>query len=325
MIILTAFVAFLVPAITSASVVTFDKSPDVIHTILTKHMTLKCSIKDSASAPSGALVGRSILNTQSNVQFVTSIVVLKDGQEVASITPFSPARALQVNGSWDQMNVTGAMQGQAGERGWLTLSWFYPDAAEAGNYTCEVNGINDVGHNLKYTASLSMSVRNPDMNDIIEHVHDQGMELEIQKLKNQEASQKINDLELKLSNLKSNLLTEMENKLDSMRAMLNDSKHYESGEVQFDNSNSYYYDWTSEGNYRTKNITVYFQSPYTKTPIIHLSPVHFDYYLRSSNYDSNYWIDVVDLTETEFTIFCKSIYNSYAYLKDLQVNWISIA
>ena len=152
------------------------------------------------------------------------------------------------------------------------------------------------------------------------------MELEIQKLKNQEASQKINDLELKLSNLKSNILTEMENKLDSMRAMLNDSKHYESGEVQFDNSNTYV--WASEGNYRTKNVTVYFQSPYTKTPIIHLSPVHFDYYQssRNSNYDSNYWIDVVDLTETEFTIVCKSSnYNGYAYLKDLQVNWISIA
>lgn len=309
--------------VTSASVVTFEKSPDVIHTVLTKQMTLSCSIKDSA--PSGSLIGRSLM-TPTNVKYVTSILVLRNGKEIATITPFSPATALQANDYWDRLNVTGSIPGQAGEQGRLTLTWLYPDDLEAGNYSCEVNGINAIGHNVMLSAELVMGVRHPDMSDIIQHVHDQGMQIDLQKIENQKALDKISDLELKLASQKSEIMAAMNSRLDDVMNQLNNSRHYENGTVECDNSNTGR-DWTVVGNFKEKNTTVQFSYPYSSTPIIHVSPVRLNQYHRNSDsYPSNYWIEVVDVSRTEFTIVCKaSSRSSYIYIENLQVSWISIA
>ena len=81
---------------TSGSKITLTSSPSSVQPSLTKSLNISCSLHDT-SLPSGALIGRSVTNTSYDVTHVTSILIMRDGSDVASITPYTAAKSSLTN------------------------------------------------------------------------------------------------------------------------------------------------------------------------------------------------------------------------------------
>ena len=83
---------------------------------LTSDLTLRCRL--SASATSGPVIGkRDVLNVGqylTDVAEVTSIVVMKDGKDVASVSHVGPAHLMTSDGN---IQVSGSIKATASELG----------------------------------------------------------------------------------------------------------------------------------------------------------------------------------------------------------------
>merc|ERR1711978_380138 len=99
-----------------------------------------------------------------------SLVVQKNGVDIASITPYSPAAAVGNQGS---LNVTGQI---AASTGFLLLNWSYPGDSERGNLTCEANGIDATGHTTSFSTSLMVNVKEPSLTDLMNLLAKQAQE-----------------------------------------------------------------------------------------------------------------------------------------------------
>ena len=91
------------------------------------------------------------------------------GQDIASITLASAARPLV---SDTNLHVTGDLTRRPGERGHLELSWTYPGDDQAGEFSCEANAVNDIGHSVVFSTSLAVTAREPSLADLVNHIHD---------------------------------------------------------------------------------------------------------------------------------------------------------
>ena len=76
-------------------------------------MTLRCSLDDTSGA---GLVGRSVDRTSEDVHYVMSILVTRNGADVASITTHIPARAMA---DVTNVHVTGSIGDAPGDRGFV--------------------------------------------------------------------------------------------------------------------------------------------------------------------------------------------------------------
>ena len=73
-----------------ASVISMEKTPEVVKPGISKTLTLRCELVDSVATTIGTgLVGRSVPSTTSNVQHLSSLAIFKDGTQIASVTTFS--------------------------------------------------------------------------------------------------------------------------------------------------------------------------------------------------------------------------------------------
>jgi len=301
--------------------VQLNANPKVIQTILTQDMEMTCSFNDT---------------TGGDIRFVTSLVITRNGQEVASITPFSPVYAHDNSG---KMNASGSVSTQNGAQGYLTLKWSYPDSGQSGNYTCEVNGVNSVGHPIKYTSDVSIPVRQPTLADITLHVRDQQIEINKQNVQNLQLQFANADHETAIQNLQMDMKAQKEgldkqtaqniiinSQLDQILTNIDEARHVETGNLVFGRSDAA--PWKDVGNYMERNLTATFKNAYEKTPVIHLSPVHVVSYNLNGNlhYSLKYWLDVLQVNTTEFTVRARAegVSQTYLYFTQFDIDWISI-
>merc|ERR1712154_12968 len=110
------------------STVTLTITPSGIQPGLTSDLTLTCGVNDVITASSGGIVGRGLPDTSSQfaqaatqttdqLATVTSLVVTRNGGNVASVTTVTPAHAL----TDPNLTVTGSLGG--GVAGNLSLAW----------------------------------------------------------------------------------------------------------------------------------------------------------------------------------------------------------
>jgi len=329
----------------SGTTITFTKSPDTIQPSLTQQMTLRCSLSDGASthapttaAPSGgSLVGRRDAPGD-DIKFVTSVVVARDGLDIASVSEHVAARGLADAGS---LSVEGKITNTVGERGFLELTWEDPGMTQLGNYTCVVAGVDDVGHNVVYTTYSFVAQADLSIMDLIPYIHAQQVKARKQDTLNAELTKELNDLRTKdaetikqLNDLQSKdaettkQLNDLNSKVNAMSTTLSEARHIESGYVDCGNAGSdgtYWRDGTTSlrGNAaRYKDITVRFRKSYTNTPGVQVGVK--DAYLGAQS-ETNFGVSVARSDTHSFTVRCSLQSDDSSWMAGLRVSWISYA
>ena len=123
---------------------------------LTPSLTLTCDITSNA--------------TDDDLSFLISIVVERHNAEngsdtVASITEHSPLNQLT---SDPDLHVTGSINSTSGH---LTMTWLTPASNLTGQYQCEANGVTSVGHTVKLYDNLDISLKTPNISDLVGAIH----------------------------------------------------------------------------------------------------------------------------------------------------------
>jgi len=135
------------------SKILFSADPGVITSNLTQAMSMRCSLNETdplalTTTPGNVIGKRDVLQTQDNVNSVTSIVITRNnGDPVAQIIMGQQPKA---NADLANMRVTGDLSGSGapGEQGYLELNWTDPTTAQTGEYMCEINTIDQMGHSI---------------------------------------------------------------------------------------------------------------------------------------------------------------------------------
>jgi len=158
-----AFLLLIVGTI-EASRVELTASPAAVKPGLTRHMTVRCSLKDTAPA----VVGKreTVVQTDDNVSEVSSIIVMLDGRDIASVSHTSPAQVM--DGS-SNLQVTGSVTPNNGEQGYLELTFDFPRANNSGEFVCEVNAVRSF-HNIVFSTSKEVSFRNLTIDDMANYI-----------------------------------------------------------------------------------------------------------------------------------------------------------
>ena len=141
---------------------------------MTKSLVIRCALEDS---PSIGIVGRSIAKRQQSqtgntivvpvhddVSFVSSLIVLKDGVDISSVSEHIPAQKLVEAAN---VAVKGSITGTAGERAYLELTLDHPNQSQSGNYTCKISGIDSVGHSVTASGSIDVRALTPTLDDVV--------------------------------------------------------------------------------------------------------------------------------------------------------------
>ncbi|XP_005101068.3 uncharacterized protein LOC101863352 [Aplysia californica] len=260
-------------------------------------MTLRCSLNDTAMTVNAGLVGRrDVTQTLNNVQHVTSLVVTRNnGEQVASVTQFDPAKALVDLAS---LQVTGDVSGTSGEKGYIELTWLYPSAAQAGEYVCEVNAIGDVGHNIVFSTTLEIGVTTPTIDDLVNHIKD---------LENDTSSTRT-----KIDQIKNDISA-----VHSQLANCSKATHTETGILHCGDSTH----WVKSGQWDRNNfISHKFQYPYDQPPIVKLGIVSLDH---DNNANTRFDVELTKVDENGFQVECQTWADSRLF--DISVSWISMS
>jgi len=314
----------------SASVITLTSSPTTIQPTLTQELSLKCALEDSAvvSGPVGKRDG--VAETRTDISHLISLVVQKNGVDIASITPYSPAAAVGDQGS---LNVTGQI---AASTGFLLLNWSYPGDSERGNLTCEANGIDATGHTTSFSTSLMVDVKEPSLTDLMNLLAKQAQENKDLLNKVNQQTSLISDLNKQVSQ-QSIIDTAQSQDIAQLKtcACNNDTEtassvgQVQSGLISCGDSRT----WRELGRSEiTKTVT--FSTPYSTKPVIHLSPVavnqqssgHIGVFdSGNANHVLGYSVEVQSVSTTGFTMRCHIASTSSIYrLSQLDASWVSI-
>ena len=143
-------------------------------------MTIRCSLHDTGSPGSGSLVYQQddpaqspvqsdLTNTAEDVDFITSIVVSRDGVDIAAVSVHVPARSLVTS---PDLEVKGQLTDQPGERGFLEMTWKQPTSLQSGKYRCVVDSIDMVGHSFDFSGTLDIDEEEVSVGDLVMYVQD---------------------------------------------------------------------------------------------------------------------------------------------------------
>ena len=90
---------------------------------------------------------------------------------MATISQTSGPRLL-VNES--NVHVSGDLTGQSGERGYLEVTFTYPEGGQVGDggFSCEANAANDIGRNIVFSTSTSVQEKEVSLGDLVKQIHD---------------------------------------------------------------------------------------------------------------------------------------------------------
>jgi len=281
----------------TGSVIEFNNEPLAIQAGLSRTMKMRCSLNDTMVANvTGGMVGRDVTQTNANVQHVTSLVVMRNnGEHVASVTQYDPAKALV---DLTTLQVTGDVSGQSGERGYIELTWMYPNQAQTGEYLCEINAIDDEGHNVIFSTTLEVGVETPTTDDLVKI---------IRTLENQKET-----TQNELDQLSNDMTT-----TQSLLASCCEPQHIETGNVHCGDSTHWKND--AQGDW-SNTVDHVFSRPYRQPPIMELGVVELDH---DSNANTRFYVEVKKVDEKGFTVKCTTWADSRLF--DLTVSWISVA
>lgn len=301
-------------AFTSGSKILFEANPDVIQSNLTQSLSMRCSLNDTADAFVGGVVGRrDVTQTASNMQVVTSLVITRNnGEHVATIYGQQPAKALA---DLATLTVDGALSGAVGERGYIELTWQPPSSAQVGEYVCEINAVDNQGHNVVFSTSAEIGERQPTIGELLGHIIN--LEKDRDHLQNQ-----IDDLSQNLTSLQmpdnSTACPDCSSSTSAPPPAAS-SVHVESGTVYCDDSDKWPQD--SEDDWARSEVhNVQFKTPYTTTP-------HVEVGIRSIDHEAGenvrYDVFVSSVGKYGFDVKCKTWDSSHMY--HVWVNWMSVA
>merc|ERR1711963_925742 len=184
-----------------ASIIDVQSNPVTFQPLQTDSLTFTCSLEDTVtSSPVDSLVGKRLTHTAENLVMVTSMVVMRNnGEHVATITPVGAAKPLL---DLSNIAVTGDMNG-SGHGGHLKLTWTYPTVTQAGAYTCEVNGINNLGHNVVFKKQIEINATSPTAPDLVKYIHDLKVENVEQKNNIADLTSETASMKIEIDGLKS--------------------------------------------------------------------------------------------------------------------------
>jgi len=298
----------------SATVVSMTSSRADIIPKLTSNVTLRCDVKDILLPPSGGLVGRSLpvssqpvekrdkAQSTNAMQFILSVMVTKDGQDVASVSEHVPARVLWNNSA--NVKVAGDL---SGTHGYLEVSLQYPDRSQTGQYRCDVTGIDAAGHSDVINSSVTLNEGEVTLDDLVDRLHDHELQ--------------IRQKDLTIEALKSNnenQIQAMKKEMSQMSADISQLKHVESGIVKCDVDSG---SWTGRsGPVTYEDKTVTFSKNYPSPPIVHVGIRRYDNDEPSGDY---FYVEVGHVDNTSFTVQCGKL-TRYASLWQLYMTWISV-
>jgi len=290
----TEFVALLMCCFlrqSTGSAIVFESSPTEIKDGLTGTITLRCSLNDTAA--SANLIGRrDVTQTADNMAEVSSIIVMKGGVDVASVSHSHGARVIGVAPS---LTVAGDLTGSAGEKGFLQLTYKVPSTPQSGEFVCEVNAISDNGHAKIFSTSLEVNISEPTVPDLIRYIR---------------------ELEDRNNQIQSGVLKRLES-----------LEHVESGLVYCGASSGWKrsdpFNWHESyviTNGQTKDITVKFKQPYTTAPVVKIGVIEVD---AEHSTTIRYSGGLVSVDSQGFTIRCATWLNSKMY--QLGFSWMSVS
>jgi len=269
--------------------ITLSGNPASITPSLTSSMTLRCSLDDSFISAGNTIIGRRDVtdHTDYDVQRVSSIIISREGKDIAAISQGSAARLL-VNDT--NIQVSGDLTGGSGEKGYLELTWTYPEGDQVGDFTCEANAANDIGRNIVYSASKNIPAKDPTVMDLVKQIHD----MQLDKEQTQQTVERL--------------------------------KHVETGVIQCSHSSRWPGHTHDRQGYSVlyKDVTVKFDKPYTSVPQVKVGVEDLITYGGSH---ATLGSDVIKVTSTDFTVRCSTWApggNTMGGIHSMAVSWISV-
>lgn len=147
-------------SLVTSSDIFFTSNPSTVRPLETRKLTLRCSLRDSDIRSD---------NTQSDVTFVHSLAISKADEELATVAEhLGPTVFDNTSG----VEVTGQVSGTGHEKGYLQVSWTFPDSRQGDAYMCRVRGMDKHGHLRSLSNSLVVSVNELLMNDVVRYIND---------------------------------------------------------------------------------------------------------------------------------------------------------
>ena len=104
-----------------------------------------------------------------DVSFVHSMIISKNGADIATVTEHVNATALDQT---PDINVTGhiLVHGSGAEKGFLEVTWKHPGPDQSGSYQCTVLGTDRLGHLQSYTETVGVFTTDVSINDVIGYI-----------------------------------------------------------------------------------------------------------------------------------------------------------
>ena len=139
--------------------------------------------------------------TTEDMPFVTSMVISRDGLDLATVSDHFPISQLAPG-----FTVTGHLTSEAGERGSLQLTFALPTQADAGTYRCDVTTLSGQGHTVMFRQSVEGMKEEVSINDLVKklitiEMEKEAMQSKIQDLEISENKSK-EEMHIKLTELK---------------------------------------------------------------------------------------------------------------------------
>jgi len=202
----TLCVLLCVTSVVQCSDITFTGSPSAIKPLVTDSLALRCGVKDGAPTGTSGIIGKrdvmhDVISTDydissatsfghtysdiskrdvktSDIVIVGSIAIVKNNVDVASITEHVAAKVFNNNGG---VHVTGNVTASGAERGFLQVTWDYPDSSLSGSYQCVINGYDVDGHFHTLTETVDVDDNEVNLNDVVSYMHQLKLDNEQQK------------------------------------------------------------------------------------------------------------------------------------------------
>ncbi|KAK3797898.1 hypothetical protein RRG08_007996 [Elysia crispata] len=286
-------------ALSEASKIVIQSNPNYLLQDLTKTLTLRCSLLDTATTTT-TMIGRrdagDLTETQYDVQSVTAISVVRNSQNepVANLTsqpsaavPLTDLKSLKVHGSLGKNHASSPNS----EHAFLEMQWDHPGQNQTGGYTCYIYAVDAQGQNIVFSTSAEIGQEFPSADDMLSHISQ--LEKTVDALE-----QRLQAVEIKLGLLK--------------------PPHAEEGMVVCEDSNNWNRDpYGNNGRYVFHNVK--FQTPYDKPPMVSLG---IDLLDESSDAYLRIHTDIDNLTKDGFTVRCGTWADTYIF--KVRVRWVSV-
>lgn len=282
---------------TRGSLIDFTSSGNFT-SMLTNSLTLRCYLNETSG---NAVVGRrrrDVDKTDENVHPSAMFITRNNGEQVASMTQFSPATSLLND---PNIHVTGKFEGSPVTKGSLIVRWDGPTKTEAGDYKCEVSTITNRGRGITFSKMVSVDAKSPTIDGLVKYVHD--MEINYRQ---------------QMSDLKA--------EFQQSGTQINRLKHIETGLIECGDSRKP--GWTSGATYTGDgglviNKTTTFAQDYFSTPVVFISIIEQDYWQKSSTEKGvQYGVSLQTVSSHNFVVRCY-VDNDSGDLQRLRASWIS--